>query len=32
MDVEYMAQGIRTFYETEIACTADGDYTLSHRA
>lgn len=32
MDVEYMAQGIRAFYETEIACTADGDYTLSHRA
>ena len=32
MDVEYMAQGIRVFYETEIACTADGDYTLSHRA
>ena len=31
-DVEYMEKGIRAFYETEIACTADGDYTLSHRA
>lgn len=30
-DVEYMEKGIRAFYETEVTCTADGNYTLSYR-
>ena len=29
-DVEYMVNGIRAFYETDITCVADGDYTITH--
>lgn len=30
-DVDYLNEGVRAFYETDIACTADGNYTLTFR-
>ena len=29
-DVDYMVNGMRAFYETDITCVADGDYTIAH--
>ena len=27
-DIDYMIDGMRAFYETDIHCTEDGDYSL----